>query len=230
MCPEAERILGLLADRDPQIVPIAFHVDYFNDPWKDPFSDKLYSERQAAYNAIYTKPKDAEYGLYYTPMVMVDGIQSVNGRDLKAIRSAVMQASKRKPKVALTTKLNPTRNARSCELQVNVSSRTTGITGRELLVCAVQREDRVITKVRSGENANKLLTARFAARSTQFEFITLKDGETATLRFPFRVEPTWLPERLGIAVFAQDKLTGEVVGSTVVRWPTRSLPGKKTPG
>src|SRR5262249_34140912 len=74
MCPEAERLLGELAARSSHAVPIALHVDYFNNPWKDPFSDKLYSERQAAYNTLYTKPKNAEYGLYYTPMVMVDGL------------------------------------------------------------------------------------------------------------------------------------------------------------
>src|ERR1044071_4466948 len=81
MCPTAEKILGALAERDRRIVPIAFHVDYFNKPWKDVFSDPLYSQRQMSYNQIYTKPKPAEYGLYYTPMLMIDGEQSVNGRD-----------------------------------------------------------------------------------------------------------------------------------------------------
>ncbi len=32
MCPTAEKMLGALAERDRGIVPIAFHVDYFNDP------------------------------------------------------------------------------------------------------------------------------------------------------------------------------------------------------
>src|SRR6516164_7621907 len=65
MCPTAERVLGALAERDRRIVPIAFHVDYFNVPWKDVFSDPVYSRRQMAYNEIYTKPKNSEYGLYY---------------------------------------------------------------------------------------------------------------------------------------------------------------------
>jgi Protein of unknown function (DUF1223) len=67
MCPQAEEWLGALAQRNHRIVPIAFHVDYFNDPWKDVFSDALYSRRQMTYNQLYTKPKNAEYGLYYTP-------------------------------------------------------------------------------------------------------------------------------------------------------------------
>ncbi len=60
-------------------------MDYVNDPWWDPFSNKLNSECQATYNAIYTKPKNPTYGLYYTPMLMVDGVQSVNGRDVAEI-------------------------------------------------------------------------------------------------------------------------------------------------
>jgi hypothetical protein len=49
MCPAAEKILGTLAEQDRRIVPIAFHVDYFNEPWKDVFSDPLYSQRQMTY-------------------------------------------------------------------------------------------------------------------------------------------------------------------------------------
>ena len=88
MCPTAEKVLGALAERDRRIVPIAFHVDYFNDPWKDVFSDPLYSQRQMSYNQLYTKPKNPEYGLYCTPMLMIDGEQSVNGRDAVSAQAA----------------------------------------------------------------------------------------------------------------------------------------------
>ena len=89
MCPTAEKIFGAIAEKDSRIVPIAFHVDYFNDPWKDVFSDPLYSQRQMAYNQLYTRPKNPEYGLYYTPMLMIDGEQAVNGRDLPAAQAAI---------------------------------------------------------------------------------------------------------------------------------------------
>src|SRR6516164_9355868 len=99
MCPAAEELLGALAQIDRNIVPIAFHVDYFNDPWKDVFSDPLYGQRQMAYNQLYTKPKNPEYGLYYTPMLMIDGQQSVNGRDAASAETAIRQALGRKPAV-----------------------------------------------------------------------------------------------------------------------------------
>ena len=119
MCPEAERLLGVLAARNSRVVPIAFHVDYFNKPWKDPFSDKLYSERQAAYNTLYTKPKNPEYGLYYTPMLMVDGLLSVNGRDPEGIQAAVRQAQTRKPQVALEAELMFKDDQRAGDLRIS---------------------------------------------------------------------------------------------------------------
>src|SRR3954462_12986927 len=105
MCPEAEKILGELARRTDRIVPIAFHIDYFDKPWKDPFSDALHSRRQMAYNALYTKPKHPEYGLYYTPMLMIDGEQSINGRDPAGAEAAIRRALARKPQVAIGTTL-----------------------------------------------------------------------------------------------------------------------------
>jgi hypothetical protein len=223
MCPEAERLLGVVAADNSRIVPIAFHVDYFNDPWKDPFSERLYSERQAAYNSLYTKPKNPEYGVYYTPMIMVDGYRSENGRDRPGIQAALREAATRKPLVGLETELELEADRRSGDLRVTIHPHSPRINGRELLICAVLRDDRVVTKVPSGENANKTLTARYPARLTRFEYTTLDGTKDATLRFPFRLEPVWKPDKLGIVVFAQDRKSGEVCQAAFVSWePSRA--------
>jgi len=220
MCPEAERVLGAIAAKSPRVVPIALHVYYFNDPWKDPFSDKLHSERQAAYNALYTKPKNPEYGLYYTPMVMVDGVRSVNGRDPDGIQAAVRQAESREPRISLDAKLELKDDRSSGDVRISLAPRSSKINGREVLVCAVLTDDRVVTEVGSGENASKTLTARFPARSTRFEFTRL-DAPKA-LSFSFRLDPSWSTERLAIAAFAQDRKSGEIYQSALVPWIPRS--------
>jgi hypothetical protein len=223
MCPEAERVLGAIAAKNPRVVPVALHVDYFNDPWKDLFSDKLYSQRQAAYNALYTGPKHPEYGLYYTPMVMVDGIQSANGRDAEGIQAAVRQALARRPHVAIGTKLEPGDDGRSADLRISLTPRSSRLSGRELLVCAVLTDDLVDTAVASGENAKKVLTARFPARATRFEFTRL-DG-SQEMSFSFRLDRSWSTEKLRIAVFAQDRKTGEVYQSALIPWVSREGEG-----
>jgi hypothetical protein len=218
MCPEAERLLGVLAEREPAIVPIAFHVDYFNDPWKDPFSDALYSRRQMAYNAAYTKPKNSDYGLYYTPMLMIDGVQSVNGRDPAGAAAAVREAMARKPEVAITPTLELKDGGRSGDLTIKVAGRSGRVEGKDLLVCAVLRDDKVVTQVGSGENANKALTNRFPARSTKYDFVKLAGKTEASVSLSFSLDPSWRAERLGLVIFVQDKQSGAIYQAATLPW------------
>jgi hypothetical protein len=225
MCPTAEKILGTLAEREGRIVPIAFHVDYFDNPWKDVFSDHLYSQRQMNYNELYTKPKNPEYGLYYTPMLMIDGKQSVNGRDAASAQAAIRQALLRKPAVSLDIKLNQKSNGLAGTAEIKVTSRSAQVEKAPLLVCAVLREDNVVTEIGSGENAGKALVARFPARQTKYDFIELQGGSPATQRFTFSIEPGWKRQNLRLAVFVQNKRTGEVYQAADVPWQSERAAG-----
>jgi hypothetical protein len=226
MCPTAERMLGALAERDPRIVPIAFHVDYFNNPWKDVFSDPLYSQRQMAYNELYTKSKNAEYGLYYTPMLMIDGEESVNGRDSASAEAAIGQALAKKPGVGLDVALNLDGDGLSGTATIKVTSRSTRAEKSPLLVCAVLREDGVVTNIRSGENAGRSLVARFPARQTKYAFIELDGKMPATQKFSFELNQNWKRPNLRLAVFVQEKRTGIVHQAADLPW--RSTPSAPT--
>jgi len=226
MCPTAEKVLGALAERDRRIVPIAFHIDYLNEPWKDVFSDPLYSQRQMTYNQLYAKPKNSDYGLYYTPMLMIDGEQSVNGREPASAEAAIRQALARKPAVALDVILDLKRDGLSGTATIKVTSRSARAEKSPLLVCAVLREDGVVTDVPSGENAGKSLVARFPARQTKYDFIELDGKSPATQRFLFVIEPTWNRQNLRLAVFVQDKRTGAVHQAADLPW--RSTPTEAT--
>ena len=227
MCPAAEKMLGALAERDRGIVPIAFHIDYFNDPWKDVFSDPLYSQRQMTYNQLYTKPKNAEYGLYYTPMLMIDGEESVNGRDAASAEAAIRRARAKKPAVALDVTLDLKSDGLSGTATIKVTSLSARVEKSPLLVCAVLREDGVVTDIPSGENAGKSLVARFPARQTKYEFTELDGKSAATQRFPFVIDPHWNRQQLRLAVFVQDKRTGMVYQAADLPW--RSTPTAATP-
>jgi hypothetical protein len=222
VCPTAEKILGALAERESRIVPIAFHVDYFNEPWQDIFSDPLYSQRQMAYNQLYTKPKNQEYGLYYTPMLMIDGRQSVNGRDPASAEAAIRQALARKPAVGLDVSVSVASDGRSGKATIKVTSRSAGALKSPLLVCAVLREDGVLTDVKSGENAGKSLVARFPARQTKYEFIELDDKSPTTKEFTFAIQPSWKGQNLRLAAFVQDKRTGAIHQATDLPWRSTS--------
>lgn len=222
MCPEAERLLGLLAGSEPRIAPIAFHVDYFDTPWKDPFSNAMHSQRQNVYNALYTKPKNPEYGLYYTPMMMVDGVQSVNGREPEAQKSAVQRALSKPPQTTLKAALKLDGDGRAGKVSVKIAARSPRVEGKELLVCAVLRDDRVETKVGSGENADKTLTNRFPARLMKFDFLRLTGKSEGSAEFPISLDASWKSEKLDVVVFVQDKKTGEIYQAAVLPWKPAS--------
>ena len=78
-CPPASDLLGKLIElsvaRD-RIVPLNFHVDYFNQPWPDPYSDASYTRRQCDYNGLQHRDD-----LRITPLLMVDGRQPLFGSD-----------------------------------------------------------------------------------------------------------------------------------------------------
>lgn len=86
------------------------------------------------------------------------------------------------------------------------------------MVCAVLREDGVVTDIPSGENAGNSLVARFPARKTKYEFIELDGKSPVKQRFPFDIDPAWNRKHLSFAVFVQDKRTGEVYQAADVPW------------
>ena len=223
MCPTAEKILGDLGQL-PGVVPIAFHVDYFDAAWKDRFSDPMYSQRQMTYNQIYTKPKPADYGLYYTPMMMVNGTQSVNGRDAPTARKAIQLAAAQPSEIRLTADLKREPSGRTGTVAVRVTPRSGKLAGRSLLVCGVLREDGVSTNVLAGENKGKTLVARYPARQTKFEITKVEGSSPVSRQLTFTADPSWNATKLRLAVFVQDQKSGEVYQVTDQPWEPETKP------
>jgi hypothetical protein len=164
-------------------------------------------------------------------MMMIDGEQSVNGRDAASAQTAIRQALARKPAVGLDVALALKDDGLSGTATIRVMSRSARVEKSPLLVCAVLREDGVVTDIPSGENAGKALVARFPARQTKYDFIELDGKSPATLRFPFVIEPTWNRQRLRLAVFVQDKRTGVIHQAADLPWrltPNTSTSARST--
>src|SRR6202008_1247975 len=102
------------------------------------------------------------------------------------------------------------------------TSRSSRAEKSPLLVCAVLREDGVVTDVPAGENAGKSLVARFPARQTKYETIELDGQSPVPQRFTFEIDPVWNRQKLRLAVFAQDKRTGVIHQAADIPWQVSS--------
>lgn len=94
-CPPADALLTELA-RDPHILPLAFHVTYWNNlGWRDPFSLDVATDRQRSYQ------RQLHSDTIYTPQMVVDGQTDVIGSDRAAVAAAIAHARPASP-IAIT--------------------------------------------------------------------------------------------------------------------------------
>ncbi|HUR81120.1 MAG TPA: DUF1223 domain-containing protein, partial [Thermoanaerobaculia bacterium] len=73
-CPSADEFLRKLAAKDKRVIPLAFHVDYWNYlGWRDPFSSAEWSQRQGDY------VRAMKLSTAYTPQLVINGSRQVVG-------------------------------------------------------------------------------------------------------------------------------------------------------
>ena len=205
-CPSANEFLGELArlgygpDR---IVPISFHVDYFNEPWVDPFSSKDYSRREMSYNSV-LKRND----LYFTPLMMVDGRYPMLGSNRPEAFKSIKAAMAEKPGASLKLAMEAKGTDRT--LSVKVAPLSSEISGRQLMVGVAVTEGPITTKVPSGENAGKALVEPFVVRSFAFKQAKLESSGSQGFRFPIGLPAGSVASNCRVAAFVQDWDNGKV--------------------
>jgi hypothetical protein len=175
-CPPADRLLGELA-RDPAVVALAWHVDYWNGlGWPDPFATKLATDRQRAY-------ADRLGEDVYTPALVIGGVRMVIGSDRGMIGAAIQAA----PPPALPVAFVADANA---GLAVDIAA-----SGRQVSALLVLYEPERVTDVARGENSGRQLHEYRIVR--QAMPLGIWDGGPRRLPLP----P--VPQGLGAAVLVQ---------------------------
>ncbi|MFM0395035.1 DUF1223 domain-containing protein [Paraburkholderia phytofirmans] len=85
-CPPADAYLSELSQQRSDILPLAFHVTYWNSlGWKDPFSLDVATQRQAEYGQRFGDGS-------YTPEMVVDGTTAFVGSDRSSAEAAIQKA------------------------------------------------------------------------------------------------------------------------------------------
>ena len=147
-CPPADALVRELR-KDPNVIPIAYHVDYWNYlGWRDPFSSPDWTLRQMQYVRAF------RLNSAYTPEIVVDGARQMVGSNEPEVRAAIQEAEKRGSVATVEMKVGG--GVATIETEAPRG-------GLELVV--VTTEDGIVTKIERGENRGVTLTNDAIARS-----------------------------------------------------------------
>jgi len=186
-CPPADAYLSDLSSSRQDVLPLAFHVTYWNNlGWKDPYSLEAATQRQAAYGSRFGDGS-------YTPEMIVDGRKSFVGSDRATGEKAILaaQASDR-----TSVAVNGARKGSALSIEVGAGSGSA-----QVLLVGYDREH--ITAVGRGENSGRTLEEADIVRSIQ----SIGEWDGASLRLNPGVPAG---ERAAVLVQAPD---GSIIGA-----------------
>lgn len=213
-CPPADVLLRRLASTQPvagaQIIPLGLHVDYWDQlGWKDRFSSAQFTIRQRMYGARLNADD------VYTPQMVVDGRSAFVGSDKEAARTTIARAAARAHGII--------------SLQIHTGGFEKEFAGRASAAVTVQSlpphagpvdvvvavtEDRIETKVTSGENHGRTLTHTAVVHDlTTFHDAPEAPGRTITTAL--RINPSWKRGDVSVVAFAQERRSGAILASSL---------------
>ncbi|MGC2695142.1 MAG: DUF1223 domain-containing protein [Candidatus Angelobacter sp.] len=207
-CPPADALLDHLrqdlAGKNIQVIPLGFHVDYWNfQGWKDRFSSAEFTRRQQQYAR--------RMGLDgpYTPQMVVDGASEFVGSDAGQAERVI---SKSANQAALAEVALSAKGADQLKIEVKAPGAANGAR----VVLAIT-EDNLSTKVSAGENDGRELRHAAVVRELR-ELGTTHDGAFAA-EIPLKLKKDWKPADLRATVFVQEGDAGKVLGAASIALP-----------
>jgi hypothetical protein len=187
-CPPANAFLNELSRERRDILPLAFHVTYWDRlGWKDPFSLEAATQRQDRYGHRFGDGS-------YTPEMVVDGAAGMVGSARGDVASAIEKA-KRTSRTAAAVSV--VRNGGQVSIEVGAGSGN----ARVLLIGFDHEHS---TAIGRGENSGRTLTEANVVRS--FRPVGQWSGSQLRLSEPF-------PEGQDVAVVLEAP-DGQIVGAS----------------
>jgi len=204
-CPPADRLLETLgADTAGRVVPLAFHVDFWDSlGWKDPFSRHAWTERQTDYARAFRSQN------VYTPQAIVDGRVEMVGSDAGKLRAAIAAASAR-PAGRISLELQPSESRVLVRADVE---RPEALRSRKLDLVLALYETGLVTAVGKGENGGRTLRNDYVVRELRRAGRLSSGDSRKEFRQEIAIEKGWERARLGVAAFLQDPSSLEICGA-----------------
>ncbi|NUM80763.1 DUF1223 domain-containing protein [bacterium] len=191
-CPSADELLSELGMKgDLNIIPLAYHVDYWDYiGWKDPFAQKIFTERQNAYaNAL-------SLNTLYTPQTVIHGRLECVGSNRERIKEAIATARNHPAMAGITLSGNEARSAITVDAISDVE-----LPRSDVWVALFEND--LTTSVKRGENGGRQLHHDYVVRKLiHVSEISGKKKWNSTVDIP--IDKNWNLKNIGAAAFIQD--------------------------
>jgi hypothetical protein len=202
-CPNADALLGKMANRD-DVIALSLPVDYWDYlGWKDTLASPKFSERQRAY------ARTRGDGAIYTPQAVVNGLVHVNGADEGVIQNTIDKTGK-----TVATAYVPIRLTENKErLVVETGSAVAGVPAKEATLWLAVIAANVTVPITRGENQGKTVTYNNVVR--ELMPIGMWNGKPMTVQL--ERHSFMRPGADRCAVFLQQGKAGPIVGAALLQ-------------
>ena len=204
-CPPADKWFSTLSVQKDGVVPLAFHVDYWDYiGWKDRFANAAFSERQRE------SVRRQGGRTSYTPQIMVNGQDQRFWSDASRFGSSLKNIAARTPRANLALEFV----ASTAGLDAGLTATLPQIADRaDAAVFFAVTESNLSSRVTAGENRGATLRHDHVVRAIfgplSGEAKDRAEGKLVVRR-PITIEPNWKRGDLSLVAFVQNLRTGEI--------------------
>ena len=202
-CPPADKWFSRLNAQKNGVVPLAFHVDYWDYiGWKDRFAKAEYAQRQRA------EVRRQGGNTVYTPQVLLDGQDARQWSAQSRFDSTLSAIASRAPRARIALQANPADAAIELALSISVDRADRADADTYIAIT----ESNLVSRVTAGENRGVTLAHDHVVRELvgPLPLDTRADGN-AQVRHAIALQSGWKREDLTIAAFVQHRRTGEIL-------------------
>jgi len=205
-CPPADHFLSSLKNAGnvpSSVIPLALHVDYWDYiGWKDPFARPQFSKRQRE------MANRGKASVVYTPQFSLQGEIYRLPSDSSSFEFDLRAINRKPSRADLTVNLGQVEPGK---LTVSVSGSVRGkIDEKGAMLYLALYENNLTSSVRAGENRNAVLHHDHVVRAWSGPW-TVSAKDKSAVNTTLSLAPQWKVRDLGIAVFVQNTLTGEIL-------------------
>ena len=211
-CPPADRLLTETIEdvkkSGKKIYALSYHVDYWNRlGWKDPFSNKTFSERQSKYVS------GLNINGAYTPQMIVNGVTEFVGSNKTALTRNIELALNTKALVRFFSVATTLLDDKTLKLNYALEGGYKNCSINFALVYLTET-----TQVKNGENGGRTLTNDNIV--TQLKTTNIQSDGIGELNLPL---PVGLQKNnTALIAFVQQKNDNKIIGAVKINFTTNS--------